>query len=110
MNPDEEAIVKRRFGVVLGGLASVILLAPLAPPAQAATGQVAVFSVEFLPLETYENPRGCKVLPAGAHVLANLTDGDVTIFSDQLCLTPAMVTVPAGYGTHVPSLGAAFRA
>jgi hypothetical protein len=109
MNPDEEATVKRMFGVVFGGLASVILLAPLAAPAQAATGQVAVFSVEIVPLETYENPKGCTALPPGAHVLANLTDSVVTIYSDQLCLTP-VVTVEPGYGTHVPSLGAAFRA
>ncbi|WP_447008208.1 hypothetical protein ACRAKI_17730 [Saccharothrix isguenensis] len=77
--------------------------------AQAATGQVVVFSVETVPLETYKNPHGCKALPDGAHVLANLTDDDVTIFSDQRCLMP-LLTVGEGYGTHVLPLGAAFRA
>ncbi|WP_051772517.1 hypothetical protein [Saccharothrix sp. NRRL B-16314] len=99
----------KRVSGVLGGLASAVLLASPAPVAQAATGQVVVFSVEIAPLETYENPKGCKALPDGAHVLSNLTDGPVTIFSDQLCLVP-LVTVEAGYGTHVPTFGAAFRA
>ncbi|MFD1146195.1 hypothetical protein [Saccharothrix hoggarensis] len=101
--------MKRLFGVVLSGLVAAVLLVPLGPAAQAATGKVVVFSVEAVPLENYDNPVGCRRLPAGAHVLANLTDGDVTIFGDPLCVSP-LVTVEPGYGTHVPTFGAAFRA
>ncbi|ONI86802.1 hypothetical protein ALI22I_24735 [Saccharothrix sp. ALI-22-I] len=101
--------MKRVFGVLLSALAAGALLVPLGTAAQAATGKVVVFSVEIVPLETYENPKGCKQLPDGAHVLANLTDGDVTIYSDPMCFAP-LVTVEKGYGTHVPPVGATFRA
>ncbi|WP_238412154.1 hypothetical protein [Saccharothrix deserti] len=101
--------MKRVFGVMLSALAAVVLLVPFTPAAHAATGRVVVFSVEVVPLETYDNPRGCKSLPPGAHVLANLTDGDVTIYSDPMCFSP-LVAVEEGYGTHVPALGATFRA
>jgi hypothetical protein len=109
MTPSEEATMKRVFGVVLSALAATALLVPFTPAAHAATGQVVVFSVEITPLETYDNPRGCKLLPVGAHVLANLTDGDVTIYSDAACLAP-LATVEPGYGTHVPAYGATFKA
>lgn len=98
--------MKRVFGVPLSALAAVVLPVPVA---QAATGKVVVFSVEVTPLETYDDPEGCHSLPAGAHVLSDLTDDDVTIHGDPMCLSP-LVTVEEGYGTHVPALGAAFRA
>lgn len=101
--------MKRVFGVVLSALAATALLVPFTPAAYAATGQVVVFSVEVTALETYDNPKGCKSLPAGAHVLANLTDRDVTIYSDAACFAP-LVTVGPGYGTHVPMYGATFKA
>lgn len=101
--------MKRVLGVVFSAVAVVVLSAPLGPVAQAATGAVVVFSVETSPLGTYENPEGCHALPPGAHVLANLTDGDVTIYSDAWCVA-RLVSVKRGYGTHVPTLGAAFRA
>lgn len=101
--------MKHVIGVVLSALAAAVLLVPLSPAAQAATGRVVVFSVEVTPLETYDNPKGCRSLPEGAHVLANLTDGDVTIYSDPVCLVP-LVRVEKGYGTHVPPLGATFKA
>lgn len=98
--------MKRVFGVVL---AATALLVPSSPAAQAATGQVVVFSVEVTPLATYDHPKGCKSLPEGAHVLANLTDGDITIYGDAACFVP-LVTVEKGYGTHVPPYGATFKA
>lgn len=95
--------------MVLSALAATALLVPFPAAAHAATGQVVVFSVETVPLETYDNPQGCKSLPKGAHVLANLTAGDVTIYSDAMCVAP-LVTVGKGYGTHVPMYGATFKA
>jgi hypothetical protein len=70
---------------------------------------VVVFSVEVTPLETYDNPEGCTSLPAGAPVLANLTDGDIAIYGDPTCFAP-LVTVEEGYGTHVPAHGESFKA
>ena len=101
--------MKRAIGLALSVLAATALTLPVTPAAQAATGQVVVFSVEYEPLATYDNPRGCKSLPVGAHVLANLTDGDVTIYSDGACLAPLLI-VGKGYGTHVPNYGATFKA
>ena len=101
--------MKRLFGVVLSALAAAVVLVPVSPAAQAATGRVVVFSVEVTPLKTYDDPEGCQSLPAGAHVLANLTDGAVTIYGDPTCFAP-LVTVEKGYGTHVPVHGASFNA
>ena len=101
--------MNRVIGVVLSALAATALSAPFTPAAHAATGKVVVFSVEIAPLETYDNPKGCKTLPVGAHVLANLTDRDLIIYSDAACFAP-LVTVEPGYGTHVPNYGATFKA
>lgn len=76
------------------------LLMVASPPAQAAAGEVVVFSTEFQRLDTYRNPDGCYKLPIAAHVLANLTSAEVGVHGDPLCLTPGM-RVPAGYGSHV---------
>ncbi|WP_414942741.1 hypothetical protein [Amycolatopsis sp. cmx-11-51] len=85
--------------------ASALLVAS-SPAAQAATGNVVVFSTELERLETYENPEGCTKLAPSAHVLANLTSSKLVVHGDPLCLTPG-VTVDPGYGSHVqPGSGA----
>ncbi|MBD0734692.1 hypothetical protein [Streptomyces sp. CBMA29] len=80
-------------------------------PAQAATGQVVVFSVEGQPLKVYQDPTGCQRLPSLAHVLDNLTDQPVRVFADPFCTVPATLpttgvgVLPPGYGTHVTGVG-----
>ncbi len=87
-------------------LAATALLALVNTPAQAVTGRVTVFSTEATPLKTYENPKGCNKLPPDAHVLVNLTDSEVVVHGDPLCLTPGLV-VKRDYGSHVtPGSGA----
>lgn len=78
-------------------------------PAQAAEGTVLVFRHEFVDTMRFVNPSGCTKLPPDAHVLTNLTDSDVTIYLDPLCLTYSAV-VPPGYGTHVPPVAGSFSA
>jgi hypothetical protein len=73
----------------------------------AANGTVLVFRQEFVDTERYVDPSGCTKLPVDAHVLANLTDSDVTIYGDPLCLTFSMV-VPPGSGTHTPPIAGSF--
>ena len=73
--------------------------AAFAEPA-AATGRVVVFSTELQELTTWEDPEGCRKLPAAAHVLINETDEVVTTYGDPLCLTPG-ASVPPEHGTHV---------
>lgn len=90
--------------LVIAALSAVpagALLMVASPPAQAAAGEVVVFSTEFQRLDTYRNPEGCHKLPIAAHVLANLTSAEVVVYGDPLCLSPGM-RVQAGYGSHVP--------
>jgi hypothetical protein len=101
--------MKRVVGVGLGVLAACALLVPLAPAAQAAIGEVAVFSSELLPLKVYENPRQCNPLPVGAHVLVNLTNRTIVIHGDPWCLTPGL-EVKEGYGSHVTPAAGSFSA
>ena len=101
--------MKRVFGVVLSALAAVVLVVPVSPVAQAAVGQVVVFTIEADQLAVYENPRGCRELPIGAHVLSNVTDRKLAIHADPACMTPSLLVVEPGYGTHVPPAGASFR-
>ncbi len=98
--------MKRLVTATLSTLAATALLASVHLPAQAATGRVAVFSTEATPLEIYENPKGCTKLPPEAHVLVNLTDTEVVVHGDPLCLTPGLV-VAQDHGSHVaPGSGA----
>jgi hypothetical protein len=98
----------KRFAVVLLGAVTASALA--VPVAHAASGEVAVFTVEMKPLEVYEDPKGCKALPDGAHVLVNRTSKAVTIHGDPQCRTPAIVVVEKDYGSHVPAEAGAFKA
>ncbi|MFF7789823.1 hypothetical protein [Streptomyces sp. NPDC007991] len=75
----------------------------------AASGDVVVFSTELQPLDVYRDPEGCRQLPAAAHVLSNLTDQPVKIYSNPFCLGPSLVVQP-GYGTHVPGGAGSFSA
>ncbi|RSN54597.1 hypothetical protein DMH01_36035 [Amycolatopsis sp. WAC 04182] len=85
----------------LSAASACALLIVASPAAQAAAGEVVVFSTEFQRLDTYRNPEGCHKLPIAAHVLANLTSAEVVVYGDPLCLMPG-VRVPAGFGSHVP--------
>jgi hypothetical protein len=91
----------RRIATLMAVGAAGLMLATATTPAQAATGQVVVFSTEITPLKTYENPEGCYSFPPFAHVLNNQTDEPVTIHSDPFCVTPGPVVLP-GFGMHVP--------
>lgn len=100
----------RKFTAVLLAVASGLTAAILtAVPAQAATGDVTVFSTEFQPLAVYHDPTGCIKLPALAHVLVNQSSGDVRIYADPLCLTPSL-TIHPGYGSHVAPGSGSFSA
>jgi hypothetical protein len=91
---------------VLSGLVGSILTGA---PADAATGDVTVFSTELQPLDVYHDPVGCVKLPPAAHVLINQSSGDVRIYGDPLCLTPDL-TVHPGFGSHVASGSGSFSA
>ncbi|GGT33772.1 hypothetical protein ACFFV7_49140 [Nonomuraea spiralis] len=93
--------------LLIVGMAVTLTAAAL--PAQAATGQVVVFSTEFQPLDVYDNPTRCTKLPLAAHTLNNQTDGDVTLYGDPMCMR-AVVTVRPGHGSHVPPMSGSFRA
>ncbi|WP_042421426.1 hypothetical protein [Streptacidiphilus anmyonensis] len=81
-------------------------------PAQAATGQVVVFSTELQPLDVYQNPTGCVKLPLLAHVLDNLTDQSIRVYADPNCTVPATLpdangvgSLPPNHGSHVTGIG-----
>ncbi|MEU4576452.1 hypothetical protein [Nonomuraea sp. NPDC023979] len=98
--------MKRLPQIAIAATAAAIALAT-AVPAQAATGQVVVFSHEFQPLAVFTDPSGCHKLPIGAHQVNNQTDGDIRIYADPLCLIPQepFSTIRPGYGAHVANVG-----
>lgn len=73
------------------------------------SGDVTVFRTEVSPLSVYENPDGCKKLPADAHVLTNRTDKPVTVYADPFCVTPGL-TVKPDHGAHVVPGSGSFSA
>ncbi|RSN43403.1 hypothetical protein DMC64_22455 [Amycolatopsis sp. WAC 04197] len=97
-----------RLVAAVSSAASVgaLLIVP-SPPAQAAAGEVVVFSTEFQRLDTYRNPEGCNKLPVAAHVLLNQSSSEVVVHADPFCLTPG-VPVEPGFGSHVPAGSGAF--
>ncbi|MBF9069250.1 hypothetical protein [Streptacidiphilus fuscans] len=106
--------MRRSATVIAGALAAFTALVGLAAgPAQAATGQVVVFSTELQPLDIYQNPTGCQKLPPLSHVVDNLTDSTIRVYADPFCTIPASLpgsgggvgTLAAGYGTHVSGVG-----
>ena len=86
--------------MVMGG----VLLS--AAPAQAATGEVVVFTTEFEDLVRYSDPApgSCVRLPDTAHVLVNLTDANVRLHAGTRCFGPG-VTVAPDRGWHAPPSG-----
>ncbi|MFD5247883.1 hypothetical protein ACFWIW_25320 [Amycolatopsis sp. NPDC058340] len=92
--------MKRLVAAVLSAASVGALLIVPSPPAQAAAGNVVVFSTEFERLDTYRNPEGCNKLPIAAHVLVNLSSAEVVVHGDPFCLTPGL-TVNQGFGSHV---------
>lgn len=95
--------------------AAATLVGMAAAPAQAASGQVVVYSTQLRPLDVYKDPRGCIKLPVDAHVLDNLTDSTITVYADPFCTIPltenalTLGQLKPGYGTHVSGAGS-FRA
>ncbi|PPK64060.1 hypothetical protein V5P93_006375 [Actinokineospora auranticolor] len=99
----------RPLFAVLGtcALATAALPAAAAPAPAPAKGDVIVFQMEYMPVTVYENPSGCKLLPAGSHVLINRTDKVVTIYFDPACKFPIIPVsqLAPGNGTHVSPIG-----
>jgi hypothetical protein len=100
----------RRLTTTFSALAAAAAVAALglaaAAPAQAATGQVVVFSTEIQPLDVYTDPTGCHRLPITSHVIDNLTDQPIHVFLDPFCTVPAPIPVLApNYGSHVSNVG-----
>ncbi|MFB8040992.1 hypothetical protein ACFC8F_06825 [Streptomyces hydrogenans] len=98
-----------RTRAVLISLVAASAVLGLAGSAQAATGDVVVFSTEAQPLDVYRDPVGCRQLPTVAHVLTNQTDRPVRVYGNPFCLGPSVVVQP-GYGTHVPGGAGSFSA
>lgn len=101
--------MKRLFAVVLSGIAALGVAVAAAPAAQAAEGQVIVFSTELQPLDVYRDPTGCHKLPLEAHIIANMTDQDIVTYADPLCLTPGLRIKPS-HGSHVALSTGSFSA
>ncbi|WP_018685757.1 hypothetical protein [Actinokineospora enzanensis] len=78
-----------------------------AAPPTGGIDQVLVFSFEYTPVAVFDQPKGCNILPAGAHVLINQTQRTVTIYGDPACLFPIFPfqKVAPGNGTHVSPIG-----
>ncbi|WP_433259864.1 hypothetical protein ACQPZF_21895 [Actinosynnema sp. CS-041913] len=83
-------------------------MVPLAPAARAAVGEVAVLATGFVPLEVFDDPKGCHAPLTGAYVPTNRTDQSRAIHGDPLCLTPSMPAIQ-DRGAPAPPAGAAFR-
>ncbi|MEV6353943.1 hypothetical protein ACWEP8_02370 [Streptomyces hydrogenans] len=98
-----------RTRAVLISLVAASAVLGLAGSAQAATGDVVVFSTEVQPLDVYRDPVGCQQLPTVAHVLTNQTDRPVRVYGNPWCIGPSVVVQP-GYGTHVPGGAGSFSA
>ncbi len=101
--------MKRFATVLLGALAATAFTVPIGPVADAAVGEVVVFSAEFEPLVVFENPDGCYEIPTRAHVLTNRTDTPVTIHAKPGCLGFPIMTVDEDSGSRLPSAAASFR-
>ena len=97
---------------VLAYLSALVIACALtvvfARPALAADGQVVIFIADFTPVVVHENPSGCTILPVGAHVLVNQTNGPVSFHQDPLCLGPGPQVSP-GSGAHVPPIAGSFQ-
>ncbi|TQF07644.1 hypothetical protein E6W39_29405 [Kitasatospora acidiphila] len=91
--------------------AAATLVGMAAAPAQAASGQVVVYSTQLRPLDVYKDPHGCTKLPLDAHVLDNLTDSTITVYTDPYCTFPltenalTLGQLKPGHGTHVSGTG-----
>jgi hypothetical protein len=101
--------MRRKIILAAAAAAALPMIGLAAAPASAATGKVVVFSLEVGPLDIYENPSGCYKLPAGAHVLDNMTDAPVRVYATPACIGPAL-TIRPDYGSHVPPVAGSFSA
>ncbi|MEU1880802.1 hypothetical protein ABZ470_26145 [Streptosporangium sp. NPDC020072] len=99
-----------RTAAVAAVAAMALSLMGTAAPAQAATGQVVVFSSEFQPLTIYTDPTGCHKLPIAAHSVNNQTDTAIKVYADPLCLIQEVATIRPGYGARVQPGTGSFRA
>ncbi|KOX12398.1 hypothetical protein [Nocardiopsis sp. NRRL B-16309] len=77
-----------------------------AVPAQAATGEIVVFTTELEEVTTYQDPESgsCRHLPLTAHVVINQTDSDVFIHANAFCFGPGVLVAP-DRGWHAPPSG-----
>jgi hypothetical protein len=85
-------------------LLAIGALAMAAAPANAQSGEVVVFQNEFLPLTQYADPAGCYNMPALAHVIDNLTDQPIKLYTTPNCFGP-YVEIQPGYGSHIHGFG-----
>lgn len=101
--------MRRVLAYVSALVIACALVVTFARPALAADGQVVIFVADYTPVVVYENPsNGCYVLPIGAHVLVNQTDGPVSLYQDPACISFGP-TVNPGDGAHVPPIAGSFR-
>lgn len=101
--------MRRVLAYVSALVVACALVVTFARPALAADGQVVIFVADYTPVVVHDNPAsGCYLLPVGAHVLVNQTDGPVSFYQDPLCLTVGPVVQP-GSGAHVPPLAGSFQ-
>ena len=99
----------RRLLTYLGVLlVSCALVGSFASPASAANGQVMVFVADYTEVVVFDNPSGCESLPAGAHVLINMTDEPVSLYGGPGCSGFASEVEP-GDGAHVPPFAGSFK-
>ncbi|MBW4718455.1 hypothetical protein [Saccharothrix obliqua] len=99
--------MKRFATLVLAALATTALTAPVA---NAAAGEVIVYTAEVVPVAVFKDPKGCHAVPNGAHVLVNRTDEEVEVYGVPGCLGLPILAVEKSYGSHVPPAAASFRA
>jgi hypothetical protein len=101
--------MKRFKTVLFGTVTATALLMSASPAANAAMGEVVVYTAEIVPLDVYENPWGCYPLPEGAHVLANRTNRPLQVYGTPECFGLPVLTVERNWGSHVPPAAASFR-
>ncbi|MCC9310005.1 hypothetical protein LN042_23520 [Kitasatospora sp. RB6PN24] len=91
--------------------AAATLVGMAAAPAQAASGQVVVYSTQFRPLDVYQDPHGCKKLPLDTHVVFNMTNSPIKVYADPFCTIPitedptTVGTLEPGHGSHAGGAG-----
>lgn len=100
------------LAVTTAALVTTVAAPAAATPAPApATGKVVAFVADLLPATVWENPKGCKQLPLGTHVIFNETEAPIEVFADPRCFVPLepFARLEPGRSMHVSAAGS-FRA